>query len=361
MDIVYAGDDKFAWIMGVSMLSLMERNRQAERIHFHILDGGIERENREKLVWMTEKYGRASTFYPAKETIEREMRGRKAPRGSLSMFSRLFMGRLLPQSLEKVLYLDCDTLITGSLTDLWNTPFEGHILVGVNDCCSGMHRKWVYLRNDQLYLQTGMLLIDMEGWRRFGVEAKVKEAIKRLHGVGPYGDQCLLSIVLADHTKAVHPRYNCLISRCVFTYRQLMKWRRPSFFYSEQEVQESVSHPVVIHFATFFHAPRPWIATSPWEGFYGEWKTYLGVSPWKDHRLWVDDRPWWFKIMVRVYHALPQRIAIPSAGLIHSFLMPLMGMWMNRMSRYFFAYIFVRVVENFYLCGAWIIWYNLLK
>ncbi|MDR3137704.1 MAG: glycosyltransferase family 8 protein [Tannerellaceae bacterium] len=334
MDIVYAGDDKFAWIMGVSMLSLMESNGSAERIHFHILDGGIECTNKEKIVAMTGKYGRDCSFYPAKETVERVMKGHKTPRSSLSMFSRLFIGQLLPKNLTKVLYLDCDTLVIDSLTELWSMVFEGNILVAVNDCCSNMHRSWVYLKKNQPYLQTGMMLIDMESWRNFGVEEKVSEAIRRLHGVGPYGDQCLLSMVLSDRTKLVHPRYNCLISRCVFTYSQLLQWRRPSFFYSKEEVQESVAHPVVIHFATFFHAPRPWIKTSPSEGFYKEWKAYLRISPWKDHPLWVDDRPWWFKVMVGVYHALPLKIAIPSAGLIHSFFMPAIGMWMNRLTKF---------------------------
>ncbi|MDR3129313.1 MAG: glycosyltransferase family 8 protein [Tannerellaceae bacterium] len=334
MDIVYAGDDKFAWIMGVSMLSLMESNKRTERIHFHILDGGIENENRAKIVSMTEKYGRDCSFYPAKETVEQVMKGCKAPRGSLSMFSRLFIGQLLPKSLKKILYLDCDTLIVNDLEELWNTDFEGNILVAVNDCCSEMHRRWVYLRKDQPYLQTGMMLIDMEGWRNFGVEEKVKGTIRRLCGVGPYGDQCLLSIILSDWTRLAHPKYNCLISRCIFSYRQLMQWRRPSFFYSGQEVQESVACPVVIHFATFFHTPRPWIESSPSEGFYGKWKTCLSISPWVDHPLWTDDRPWWFKIMVTVYHALPPAIAVPSAGLIHSFFMPTVGMWRNRLIKF---------------------------
>ncbi|MDR2791117.1 MAG: glycosyltransferase family 8 protein [Tannerellaceae bacterium] len=330
MDIVYAGDDKFAWVMGVSMLSLMESNKDVENICFHILDGGIEQENRQKILLMTERYGCACTFYPAKETVEQTMRGQKAPRKSISMFSRLFIGQLLPKSLTRALYLDCDTLVVDSLTELWQMPFDGNIVVAVNDCCSNMHRRWIYLRKEQPYLQTGMLLIDMEAWRNFDIECKVQAAIRKLHGVGPYGDQCLFSLILYEQTKLAHPKYNCLISRCVFSYEQLIKWRRPSFFYSEAEVRESVARPVVIHFATFFHAPRPWIKRSPSEGFYGAWKTCLHASPWADHPLWRDDRPWWFTVMVSVYHFLPAKVAIPVAGLIHSFVMPVVGMLGNR-------------------------------
>ena len=44
---------------------------------------------------------------------------------------RLFMGDMLPESVERVLYLDCDTVVLQSLKHLWKEELEG------KDCGSG--------------------------------------------------------------------------------------------------------------------------------------------------------------------------------------------------------------------------------
>ena len=47
--IVYASDDKFAGILGISMVSLYENNKDMENIIVYIMDGGISVSNKKKL------------------------------------------------------------------------------------------------------------------------------------------------------------------------------------------------------------------------------------------------------------------------------------------------------------------------
>ena len=49
-----------------------------------------------------------------------------------SIMGRLFVGRLLPESVRRVLYLDCDTIIMRSLGRLWNTSGLGQCDGGCN-------------------------------------------------------------------------------------------------------------------------------------------------------------------------------------------------------------------------------------
>ena len=49
MNVLYASDDKFAGILGTSLVSLMENNRDSSEINVFILDDGISQGNKEKL------------------------------------------------------------------------------------------------------------------------------------------------------------------------------------------------------------------------------------------------------------------------------------------------------------------------
>lgn len=48
MYIVYASDDNFSDIMGVSILSLFENNKD-ENINIYILDSNISKDNKDKI------------------------------------------------------------------------------------------------------------------------------------------------------------------------------------------------------------------------------------------------------------------------------------------------------------------------
>ena len=49
MDIVYASNDLYARHLAVSMISLFDRNQQAEEITVYVLSVGITEESRQKL------------------------------------------------------------------------------------------------------------------------------------------------------------------------------------------------------------------------------------------------------------------------------------------------------------------------
>lgn len=50
---------------------------------------------------------------------------------SLAAYLRIFISDLLPQTVDKVLYLDCDLLIMDSIADLWNIDLEEFAVAAV--------------------------------------------------------------------------------------------------------------------------------------------------------------------------------------------------------------------------------------
>lgn len=50
LHVVYASDDKFAEILGVSLTSLYMNNKEMEQINVYVLDSGIAASNKESLI-----------------------------------------------------------------------------------------------------------------------------------------------------------------------------------------------------------------------------------------------------------------------------------------------------------------------
>ena len=67
--IVYAADDKFAEILGVSLVSLYENNQDMEKIIVYILDSGIVEEKKQKLLAICRNYRRNPVIFIQGESV----------------------------------------------------------------------------------------------------------------------------------------------------------------------------------------------------------------------------------------------------------------------------------------------------
>ena len=126
--IVYASDDKFAEILGVSLVSLFENSKDMDEIVVYILDSGITDDNKQKLLSVYKTYKRSDIiFIPGKNISEKLSMNVAVVQGSLSQYARLFVSSDLPKELNRVLYLDCDIVVKESIRELWNLDLHGRV------------------------------------------------------------------------------------------------------------------------------------------------------------------------------------------------------------------------------------------
>ena len=193
-NIVYATDDTFAPVLGTSLLSLLRNNKEAKKINFFILDSGISKENKFRIEKICDNFVNASLKWIKIESISKKIGiDVKNDRGSFSQYSRLFIGDVLDNSVERVLYLDCDTLILSSLKDLWNIELKGNIIAALKDAFSKYYRKNINLVNDDLMFNSGVMLIDLKAWRDNKIKEKAISFIRQRHGKVQQGDQGVLN------------------------------------------------------------------------------------------------------------------------------------------------------------------------
>lgn len=323
MNVVYASDNNFAEILGISMISLFEKNTKCDNITVYILDDGINDENREKLASIATEYNRNIVFKRIPNL--HELAGVEIhtnSRWSLSTFSRLFLEKILSEDVHKVLYLDCDILINDSLEELYDTELGDAYCAGVWDCISKGHKANIGLSSEDNYINAGVMLISLDNWRKASLCSKFIEFINSFNGDIPYVDQGVVNGTMSKNTKIVSPRYNAYTAMFDFSYADLLKYRKPVKYFSEAEVEEAVNNPAIVHFATSFLSLRPWI-----EGcnhpYAKEWLKYKAMSPWADAQMRKDNRSGKKKLAVKVYKILPNRLAVGIAGLLHANIVPM--------------------------------------
>lgn len=326
--IVYASDDRFAEILGVSLISLFENSRDIE-IVLYILDSGITADNKKKLETVCKSYKRNLPVWIEAKDISKELSVEVAvDRGSLSQYARLFLSGCLPENLERVLYLDCDILIKQSIRELWNLDLHDKTIGALMDAFSKYYRKNIDLKPDDIMFNSGVMLIDLQRWREQQVEDKLLKFIADKNGRVQQGDQGALNHVLSHDTYCFEPRFNSVTIFYDFTYKEMLIYRKPPKFYTEVEVQEAVENPSIIHFTTSFLSKRAWMKGCKHQ-YVGEWLKYKKMSPWVDESLWDDNRPQWKQTVADIIGKMPRGIAVRIAGLMQVYGRPFVNKFKN--------------------------------
>ena len=107
------------------------------------------------------------------------------------------------------------------------------------------------------YYNSGVMLIDLDQWRRTNAKSKFESVIKRHSGKVPYVDQGVLNEAYKDQILCLPAKYNVYTEYYDFTYDEVNQYRADRNVYSKEEIEEAKCDPVVVHFVSSFLSPRP--------------------------------------------------------------------------------------------------------
>lgn len=278
MNIVYVSNDLYVQHLAVSMYSLLDRNQVAEQIRIFVLSADISRENQEKLRQIVRRFDRELTFVSLGDL--REKFPYKVDTGGfdISAMGRLFVGTMLPKEVERVIYLDCDTVVLSSLKGLWNTDLRGKLFGAVMEpTIYPKVKKRIGLSEKSPYFNSGVLLIDVRQWREKDAEKQLVEFYKKLGGKTFACDQDTLNGTFYGQIKALSPRYNFFSNYRYFHYQDLVHQSQAYRAVPKALFEQAKKHPAVIHYAG---DERPWKAGNL--GHYRlAYEQYLAMTPWK--------------------------------------------------------------------------------
>lgn len=274
MDIVLCSDNNYVMPCGVTMVSVLENNKNRP-ITFHIIGMGLKEESKEKLSSISGKYSGASIlFYEIKreflESYNFSLYDSKYL--SLASYSRLFLGAILSKDIDKVLYLDCDIIVSKDLSELWNTDIENYSVAGIPDLNlfqSKIFENLGYSETFQ-YVNAGVLLINLKYWREHNLIKVFLDYYKEKYNKLISHDQDIINGTLYNTTLSLSIKYN------VIDYYYLSK--RKDFLNYQDEVFEAMTDPVIVHYTSI---NKPWFKAClhPLEK---EFLKYKDLSPWRD-------------------------------------------------------------------------------
>lgn len=255
-DIVFATDDNYVRQLGVSLFSLLENNRGLW-LNISILDNGISESNKLWLQGISNQFDTHLAFIDI-SNIENLLPTKVAVNKlSISTYSRLFLANLMPDNVDTVLYLDCDTYINDSLEELLKTELTDYAVAGVEDCMYPSYKEDIGLDISDRYINAGILLINLKKWREENMQEVFMNFIMKFKGNVPHLDQGVINGTI--NKRLILPlRYNVQSTIYSFyRYKDMLKFFSMNSFYGEAEVAEARCNPAIIHYTSFF-LQRPW-------------------------------------------------------------------------------------------------------
>ena len=257
LHVAYASDDRYAKFLGISLTSLLKANTSFDGIVCHVLDCGIGGENKQRLSDIAQAYQRELTFYTVDNIKERLKLQGAAFTIATASYARLFLPSLLPMDVERILYLDCDTIVADSLETMWATPLEGKYIAGVQDTVDVFFQKVIGLEPKLPYINAGVLLINLKAWREDNLQAQFAAFIQRFGGQVPHHDQGTINGVCGDKRVLLPLRYNMTSNLYSFSVHTIERIYFLEKYYSQPELDQALRMPAIVHFTSGL-VGRPW-------------------------------------------------------------------------------------------------------
>lgn len=198
VQIAYAPDENYIGLTVVSMVSVLD-NSGFDDIEFIILHSGLSNEAVKKLEWV-KSYKNCKIKYIE---IDRQIFSNYplVCWVTISTWFRTKIADLYPEC-EKVLYLDSDTLVRGSLKELFEIDLKDNYVATVN-----FANKRLSLKSGT-YFNAGVILINCKIWREENVFQKIDDYVMKNNKKIACADQDVLNII-ADTRKLDLPEiYN---------------------------------------------------------------------------------------------------------------------------------------------------------
>lgn len=219
--VCYAIHDEYGTyskILGTSLCSLFENTKQYLTVHI-LHDDTLTEINKRFLLQIARKYGEIIYFHNVNisDSFAHYDKLSKTHYTTASFF-RMVIPSVLPATVERVIYLDADTVINLDILTLWEESLEE----GNESLALGAVRDTIvpiYGKNDiaclkdvlvaEDYFNTGVLLMDIKKLRETGMDLlALSDKFLQEYPDCKYYDQDALNVIFSGKCKLLPAKYN---------------------------------------------------------------------------------------------------------------------------------------------------------
>ncbi|XP_021723884.1 probable galacturonosyltransferase-like 3 [Chenopodium quinoa] len=139
-------------------------------------------------------------------------------------YARIYLAELLPNSVDRVIYLDSDLIVVDDVSNLWNIDLRAHVL-GAPEYChanftsyftpkfwttSELSRTFQKRERPPCYFNTGVMVIDVNKWRKGGFTSKLENwmRLQKRHRIYQLGSLPPFLLVFGGEVQRIEHRWN---------------------------------------------------------------------------------------------------------------------------------------------------------
>ncbi len=267
INLTCSTDDKYLQHCAAMLCSVFDNNRTHE-ITVHLLHHNLSEKSIAFLTQLGKQYGNNILFYDVDEKkLENVSIAKNHPNLSIATYYRLFLPSLLDNSINRILYLDCDVIVLKDISNLFKLNLEEYGVAAVRDSTpwSDVHREVMGKALNSHSFCAGVLLINLKYWREHKCQDKMLQYADKMQGKLIMEDQDILNYVFHEKWFELPYKYG-KASMGIAILDENQKWN---------DIKEYAFDPSIMHYATH-------------------------VKPWLDIRI-PDDRYYWKYVKLSGY------------------------------------------------------------
>lgn len=224
--ITMATDNNYTYPTIVAITSILKNKNPETKINFYVmLSGDFDQSSKDKIDSLKQKYDGCSIYFVDMRNADDKLKKLYTSKHiTTASYYRLLLPDLL-QNLDKVLYMDVDTITQHDLSNLFNINIDDYYFAGVTDmdvCCvcgplkvkdKKIKDMFVETFGDEknlesTYVNAGILLFNLRKMR----EDKLTEKLIKFASLYnlPQHDQDALNYVCHDKIKTIDKIFNCM-------------------------------------------------------------------------------------------------------------------------------------------------------
>ena len=249
INILIASDTNYASFYGVMLTSLFESNKDSLFDVYFLTDKSLKEEDSEKFELLTSKYNAHLFVIPVNVDLVKTFP--EVAHIKLPAYYHLCLSNLLPNSVHKIIYLDGDIIVNGSLRSLWDTDLSSFACAHVVNCTYfdddyytrlGYEKKWNYYNN-------GVAVYNVDYLRKIDFSNMAIRYINENKDKVYWMDQDAENALLYDKMLSIPITYNF---QTLFFHHS--DWDNYDLLFRRQ-IMDVASNPIIIHYCGHL---KPW-------------------------------------------------------------------------------------------------------
>lgn len=239
INIAFCVDNNVSQYLCVALYSILKNADENDMITFYLIQNDFSKKYLD-LIWKLRKvkdFELVTIDVTAEESILlKRCAVPQKTHYTIATFYKFLIGKI---PVDKVIYLDPDILVLGSLNDLYAQTMNDNMLAGVLDL-----DYFIYLERYKelvhgLYVNTGVLLLDLRKWRQYDMTEQLVDLAEYYK---PIADQDIFNLAFEGKIQRIDFKYNYQICQGSNYYD---KFRN---VYGIEVIKKAENEPIILHY-----------------------------------------------------------------------------------------------------------------